>query len=68
MANAFTRKLKHCFPREKHHRNVLLGFAQSAKQATLVRGKELVCKAHFASSLKERKIMCSYTMTMYAAG
>ena len=57
MAKAFTRKLKHCFPREKHHRIFLLGFAQSAKTATLVRGKELVCKAHFASSLEERKNM-----------
>lgn len=55
MAKAFTRKLKHCFPGEKQHRNLLLGFAQSAKPTTLIRDKELVCKAHFVSSLKKRK-------------
>lgn len=57
MAKAFTRKLKHCLPREKHHRIFLPGFAQHATPATLVSSKELVCKAHFISSLKKRKNM-----------
>lgn len=55
MAKAFERKLKHFSPREKHHRIFLPGFAQHAMPATLVSGKELVCKAHFVSSLKKRK-------------